>query len=109
MVKCSVEICLQTHGNDEENRRRTADCSGDVMLQYTLLVFRVFFPQLFFFNIKGQLISKADWRAIDSPNKRTDEFVLFAFLLFTANKSNSSVRFLGESTSHICFSILSDL
>ena len=28
---------------------------------------------------KGQLISKADWRAIDSPKKRTDEFVLFAF------------------------------
>ena len=27
-----------------------------------------------------------------------DEFVLFAFLLFTANKSNSSVQFLGEST-----------
>ena len=45
---------------------------------------------------KGQLISKADWRAIDSPKKRTDEFVLFAFLLFMANKSNSSVRFLGE-------------
>ena len=49
-------------------------------------------------NSKGQLISKADWRARDSPKKRTDEFVLFAFLLFTANKSNSSVRFLGEST-----------
>ena len=47
---------------------------------------------------KGQLISKADWRAIDSPKKRMDEFVLFAFLLFTANKSNSSVRFLEEST-----------
>ena len=47
---------------------------------------------------KGRLILKADWRAIDSPKKRTDEFVLFAFLLFTANKSNSSVRFLGEST-----------
>jgi hypothetical protein len=47
---------------------------------------------------KGQLISKADWPAIDSPKKRTDEFVLFAFLLFMANKSNSSVRFLGEST-----------
>ena len=42
---------------------------------------------------KGQLISKADWRAIDSPKKRTGEFVLFAFLFFTANKSNSSVRF----------------
>ena len=49
------------------------------------------------FSPKGQLISKADWRAIDSPKKRTDEFVFFAFLLFTANKSNSSVRFLGES------------
>ena len=47
---------------------------------------------------KGQLILKTDWRAIDSPKKRTDEFVLFAFLLFTANKSNSSVHFLGEST-----------
>ena len=49
------------------------------------------------FAPKGQLISKADWRAIDSPKKRTDEFVLFAFLLFMANKSNSSVHFLGES------------
>ena len=47
---------------------------------------------------KGQLISKADCCAIDSSKKQTDEFVLFAFLLFTANKSNSSVRFLGEST-----------
>ena len=49
---------------------------------------------------KGKLISKANWRAIDSPKKRTDEFDLFAFLLFTANKSNSSVCFLGESTAH---------
>ena len=49
---------------------------------------------------KGQLISKADWRAIDSPKKRKNEFVLFAFLFFTANKSNSSVRFLGESMVH---------
>ena len=47
---------------------------------------------------KGHLISKANWRAMNSPKKRTDEFVLFAFLLFTAKKSNSSVRFLGEST-----------
>ena len=36
------------------------------------------------------------WSA--SPKKRTDEFVLFAFLLFMENKSNSSVQFLGEST-----------
>ena len=47
---------------------------------------------------KGQLISKADWHTIDSPKKWTDEFVLFAFLLFMANKSNLPVRFLGEST-----------
>ena len=47
---------------------------------------------------KGQLISKADWSTIDSPQKITDEFVLFAFLLFMANKSNSSVHFLGEAT-----------
>ena len=49
-------------------------------------------------KLTHQLISKADWRAIDSLKKQADEFVLFAFLLFTANKSNSSVRFLGEST-----------
>ena len=35
---------------------------------------------------------------LTSSKKRTDEFDLFAFLLFTANKSNSSVCFLGEST-----------
>ena len=41
-------------------------------------------------------------KAIDdlstSHKKQTDEFDLFAFLLLTANKSNSSIRFLGEST-----------
>ena len=47
---------------------------------------------------KGQLISKAIYGLLTSPKKQTDEFVLFAFLLFTTNKSNSSVRFLGEST-----------
>ena len=46
----------------------------------------------------GQLISKAIYGLLTSPKKRTDEFDLFAFLLFTANKSNSSVSFLGEST-----------
>ena len=49
---------------------------------------------------KGQLISKAIYGLLTSPKKRTDEFVLFAFLLFMANKSNSSVHFLGESTAH---------
>ena len=35
---------------------------------------------------KGQLISKAIYGLLTSPKKRTDEFVLFAFLLCTANK-----------------------
>ena len=45
---------------------------------------------------KGQLISKADWRAIDSPKKQTDEFDLFAVKSKKANKKNSSVRFRAE-------------
>ena len=47
---------------------------------------------------KGHLISKPIYDLLTSPKKRTDEFDLFAFLLFTANKSNSSVHFFGEST-----------
>ena len=38
--------------------------------------------------------------AIDSPKKRKDKFVLFAILLFRANKSNSSLSFSGESMAH---------
>ena len=47
--------------------------------------------------LKGQLISKANWRAIDSPKKQTDEFDLFAVKSKKANKTNSSAHFLGES------------
>ena len=47
---------------------------------------------------KGQLILKAIYTLLTSPKKQTDELVLFAFLLFMANKSNSFVHFLGEST-----------
>ena len=43
---------------------------------------------------KGQIKPKADWRVVDSPKKRTNRFVLLAFLLFTANKTNSYVCFL---------------
>ena len=50
-------------------------------------------PKMAMFTSKGQIKPKADWRAVDSPN----EFVLFAFLLFTANKTNSFFCFLGES------------
>ena len=65
---------------------------------------------------KGQMKPKADWRAIDSPKKRTNEFVFFLlygpeiletrdfdfkFQVFpdckAKKKTNSFVRFLGES------------
>ena len=52
---------------------------------------------------KGQLILKADWRAIDSPKKRTDEFDLFAMTSKKANKTISSVHFLGIYGAPICF------
>ena len=39
---------------------------------------------------------KADWRAVDSPKKRTNEFDLFGVKSKKTNKKNSSVRFLGE-------------
>ena len=46
---------------------------------------------------KGQLISKADWHAIDSPkNERMNLFCLL-FCSSWQKKSNSSVRFSGES------------
>ena len=49
---------------------------------------------------KGQLIPKAIYGLLTSSKKRMDKFVLFAFLLFMANKSNSSVHFLRECTAH---------
>ena len=51
----------------------------------------------FFFILKVRKNRKADWRAIDSSKKRMDEFDLFAVKSKKANKTNSSVRFLGES------------
>ena len=39
---------------------------------------------------------KADWQAVETPKKRTDEFDLFAVKSKKANKTNSSVRVLGE-------------
>ena len=57
--------------------------------------FQIFRPSVI---PKGQLISKAIYGLLISPKKRTDDFCVFAFLLFMANKSNSSVCFFGEST-----------
>ena len=39
---------------------------------------------------------KADWRAVDSPKKRMDEFVLFTFLLFTGKKNKFVHSFFGR-------------
>ena len=47
---------------------------------------------------KSQIKPKGDWRAVDSPKKRTNEFVLFAVKSIKADKTNSLVCFLGEST-----------
>ena len=52
-----------------------------------------------FFPIGGRLASsrnKADWRVLDSPKNRTNEFDLLAVKSKKANKTNSSIRFLGE-------------
>ena len=46
---------------------------------------------------KGHLISKANYGLPTFSKKRTDEFDLFAFLLFTANKSNQIRSFFGRS------------
>ena len=48
-------------------------------------------------HAKGQLILKAIYGLLTSPKKRTDEFDLFALKSKKANKTNSSVCFLGES------------
>ena len=49
--------------------------------------------------VKGQIKTiAAIWVQVDSPKKRTNEFVLFALKSKKANKTNSFIRFLGEST-----------
>ena len=43
---------------------------------------------------KGQIKLKADWRAADSPKKRTKKIVLFAFFAFHGKQIKFVVRFL---------------
>ena len=40
-------------------------------------------------SVKGQIKPKADWGAIDSPKKRTNEFGFFAVKIKKAKKANS--------------------
>ena len=51
-------------------------------------------PVHFLKTAKGQIKPKADWTAIDSPKKWTNEFGLF----FSHEKQKKSFVFLGEST-----------
>ena len=50
-----------------------------------------------FFGSKGQIKPKADWRTVDSPKKRTNEFGFFCHKIKKKN-TISFVWFLGEST-----------
>ena len=74
-------------------------CTKQLFMLFWFLLIQIGYVDILVLSSlpKGQLISKADWHAIDSPKKQTDEFALFAFLVFTANKLDSLVRFLGES------------
>ena len=73
------------------------------------MVFPVVFLEISFYTIqaavlKGQTKPKADCCTVNSPNKEQTNLFCLLFLLFTANKSNSLVRFLGESTARqSCF------
>ena len=71
------------------------------MALFTMAVLGIFFQKVFDTNFnfsKGQIKPKADWRAVDSPEKRTNEFGYFALKSKKAEKTNSFVRFFGEST-----------
>ena len=59
---------------------------------------------------KGQLNSEANWHAIDSPKKGTDEFVLFAFFTLHGKQIEFVRLFFGRIYGvPNCFSVLSDL
>ena len=46
---------------------------------------------------KDQIKPKADWRTVDSPKKRKNEFVYSCSESQKSKKTNSLVRLLGES------------
>ena len=92
LLDLHLTLLLQVSGSDWVTFRSSPLCLlGTVQGEKNLL-------HIIVTTTKGQIKPKAHWRAVDSPKKRTNEFVLFAFLLFTANKTNLFVRFLGEST-----------
>ena len=76
------------------------DNFGDVKCSYILRMSQKYdeISQFFWSYLKVRLNRKADWRAIDSPKKQTDEFDLFAVKSKNANKTNPTARsFFGRS------------
>ena len=59
--------------------------------------------------LKVRLNRKADWRAVDSPKKRTDVLDLFAVKSKKANKTKSSIPFWEKLVKHKLLSRLADL
>jgi hypothetical protein len=47
---------------------------------------------------KGRIKPKADWRAVDSPPQKMNEFAFFAVKSKKTNKTNLFIPFWGEST-----------
>ena len=85
------------------NRSRVAleRCTGVLLAEawkkVSIPVYMVLIgQQAFSVLLKVRKNWKANWRAEDSPKKRTDKFDLFAVKSKKANKTNSSVPFLGE-------------
>ena len=59
--------------------------------------------------LKVSLFRKADWRALDSPKKRTDEFDLFAVKSKKANKKIRPFVFWEKLADHKLLLRLTDL
>ena len=57
----------------------------------------------------GQTKLKADWRAVDSHIKRTDEFILFAYYSSQQTKQISPFIFWEKLADHKLLSRLTDL
>ena len=49
---------------------------------------------------KGQLISKADWRAMDSPKKTNGQICFVCFFTLHGKQIKFVLSFLGEPTAH---------
>ena len=102
--KNSVHVVMSLLDDKWARKKEIVSCGRlctikwDKSLSEGAFLFLPYMDYVFYVLSKGRLISKAIYGLLTSPKKWTNEFDLFAILLFTANKSNYSVRFLREST-----------